>query len=118
MALVDEAVVPALNEAVAELRHYNTDSGLPFRSAKLPSLRLCLHTGFDKEAAILNFRSVLLYAPPVSPLDGVNGQVWDFNLHMIAFELWDNAGVVGGREAKLERVGGIIGQEYLGVIRP
>lgn len=75
MALVDDAFVPALCEAVPELRHYSTDSGLPFRSAKVPSLRLCLHTGFDREPAILNFRSALLYTPPVSPLDGINGKV-------------------------------------------
>lgn len=74
IALVDDAFVPALCEAVPELRHYSTDSGLPFRSAKLPSLRLCMHTGFDREPAILNFRSVLLYTPPVSPLEGINGQ--------------------------------------------
>lgn len=76
VALVEESVVPALHEAVSELRHYSTDSGLPFRCAKLPSLRLCIHTGFDQEPALLHFRSALLYTPPVSPLDKVNGQVF------------------------------------------
>eukprot|EP00903_Cladosiphon_okamuranus_P012787 g11951.t1 len=75
VVLVEESVVPALTEAVPELRHYQTDSGLPFRSAKLPSLRLCIHTGLDREASLLHFRSALLYTPPVSPLDQVNGQV-------------------------------------------
>lgn len=75
MALVDDAGIPALTEAIPELRHYKTGSGLPFRSAKLPSLRLCVHTGVDREPSILNYRSVLLYTPPISPLDGVNGQV-------------------------------------------
>lgn len=75
MVLVEESVVPGLTEAVPELRHYSTDSGLPFRSAKLPSLRLCIHTGLEREAALLHFRSALLYTPPVSPLAQVNGQV-------------------------------------------
>lgn len=75
VALVDDAGIPALTEAIPELRHYKTGSGLPFRSAKLPSLRLCVHTGVDREPSILNYRSVLLYTPPISPLDGVNGQI-------------------------------------------
>lgn len=75
VALVEESVVPALKASVSELRHYCTDSGLPFRSAKLPSLRLCIHTGLDREPALLHFRNALLYTPPVSPLDQVNGQV-------------------------------------------
>ncbi|CAN0467273.1 unnamed protein product, partial [Scytosiphon promiscuus] len=44
---MEESVVPALRASVPELRHYCTGSGLPFRSAKLPSLRLCIHTGLD-----------------------------------------------------------------------
>ncbi|CAM9857078.1 unnamed protein product [Ectocarpus sp. 6 AP-2014] len=75
VVLVEESVVPSLIEAVPELRHYSTDSGLPFRSAKLPSLRLCIHTGLEREAALLHFRSALLYTPPVSPLAQVNGQI-------------------------------------------
>ncbi|CAN0232377.1 unnamed protein product [Scytosiphon promiscuus] len=77
VVLVEESIVSALTEAVPELRHYNTDSGLPFRSAKLPSLRLCIHTGLDREASLLHFRSALLYTPPVSPLDRVNGKIKD-----------------------------------------
>lgn len=75
VALMEESVVPALRASVPELRHYCTGSGLPFRSAKLPSLRLCIHTGLDREPALLHFRSALLYTPPVSPLGQVNGQV-------------------------------------------
>ncbi|CAM9462701.1 unnamed protein product [Ascophyllum nodosum] len=75
VVLVEDAVVPALREAVPELHHYKTDSGLPFRCSKLPSLRLCIHTGLDRETALLHFRSALLYSPPISPLDKINGEV-------------------------------------------
>lgn len=75
MVLITEASVSALCEAVPELRHYETASGLPFRSSTFPSLRMCLHTGLEHDPAVENFRSVLLYSPPVTPLQGVEEQV-------------------------------------------
>lgn len=86
--------MPALHEAVSELRHYSTDSGLPFRCAKLPSLRLCIHTGLEKESALLHFRSALLYTPPVSPLDQINGKVGLMSFAMRSAKVF--VGISGG----------------------
>ncbi|CAM9729327.1 unnamed protein product [Choristocarpus tenellus] len=75
VVLLEDKMISSLSEAVPELRHYSTSSGLPFRSARFPALRLCLHTGFDREPALHNFRSVLLYQPSPSPLTLVDGKV-------------------------------------------
>jgi hypothetical protein len=45
----DANYVSLAHSVVPELRIYDASSGLPFVTPRFPSLRMCIHTGFDQD---------------------------------------------------------------------
>ena len=45
----DTNYISVVEQAVPELRVFDTSSGMPFVTPRFPHLRVCVHTGFDQE---------------------------------------------------------------------
>lgn len=45
----DTNYISIVEQAVPELRIFDTSSGMPFVTPRFPHLRMCVHTGFDQD---------------------------------------------------------------------
>ena len=45
----DTNYISIVEQAVPELRIFDTSTGMPFVTPRFPHLRMCVHTGFDQE---------------------------------------------------------------------
>jgi len=50
-----------MKSVVPEIVDYNETLGFPFRSTKFPSLRYCVHTGFDIEDGLTNYKHIMAF---------------------------------------------------------
>jgi len=60
-AIVDTNYLSHVRETIPEVTNWNETLGLPFLSTKFPELKHCIHTGFDSERGLTNYKHIMTF---------------------------------------------------------